>query len=90
MPSFKRKFNTNSAPQIDWLWAAILERQRVYGMSLQDLAKVAGVEYGNMRAMINRSPWSWKREPREKVCQYFGVKISVTPTTEGRIEVNVK
>lgn len=90
MPTFKKKFDTNQAPPIDWLWACVLERQRVYGMSLQELADIAGVQYGNMRQMINRSPWAWRREARDKVCQYFGIKIAVTPTTEGRIEVNIK
>ena len=90
MPKYAKKFNTNAAPPIDWLWAAVLERKTVYGMDLVEMARIAGVEYGNMRQMINRSPWSWKREPRERICQHFGINIAVTPTVDGRLEVNIK
>ena len=90
MPKHKKKFNTNEAPPIDWLWGAVLERIRVYGMSLEDLARIAGVEYGNMRQMINRSPWDWKKVYRDRVCSYFGISIYVSPNVDGRIEVNIK
>lgn len=89
MPTFKKKYNTATAPPIDWLWASILERQRVYGLDLQEMANIAGVEYGTMRAMINRSPWDWKRSPRERVCQYFGITISVSPNADSRLQVRV-
>lgn len=90
MPKKVKKFDTAQAPPVDWLWASVLERQKVYGMDLKTLAKIAGVEYGSMRKMINRSPWSWRREPRDKVCQFFGIGIQVAPQVDGRIEVNIK
>ena len=89
MPTFKKKYNTSTAPPIDWLWASILERQRVYGMDLHQMANIAGVEYGTMRKMINRSPWDWKKAPRDRICQYFGIKISVAPDTDNKLEVRV-
>ena len=89
MPSKKKKFDTAQPPPIDWLWAAVLERQKVFGITSEDLAKIAGVTYGHMRQMVNKSPWSWRCEPRERVCEYFGISISVSPTTDGRVEVNI-
>ena len=90
VPKYVKKYKTAQAPPIDWLWGAILERQRVYGMSIEDLATVAGVTYASMRNMITKSPWSWRREPRERLCDYFGISISITPSTDGRVEVNIK
>lgn len=66
-------------PPIDWLHAAILERAAVLGYSRKRLAEVGGVSYDTMRHCINRSPWEWKRELRERVCKELGVNISVTP-----------
>lgn len=90
MPKRKRKFDTSQAPPIDWLWGAILERQKVYGMTLEQMAEIAGVTYTNMRQMINKSPWSWRRSAREKVCEYFGISISIVPQTDGRLGVNIQ
>ena len=36
-------------PEIDWLWAAVLERKMVYGHDLKTLAGIAGVSYDTMR-----------------------------------------
>lgn len=66
-------------PPIDWLHAAVLERAAVLGYSRKRLAEVGGVSYDTMRHCINRSPWEWKRELRERVCKELGVNISVTP-----------
>lgn len=90
IPKVKKKFSTANAPPVDWLWACVLERQRTYGLTLEEMSIIAGVTYASMRQMINESPWSWRREPRDRVCEYFGINISITPTTEGRVEVNIK
>lgn len=90
MSKFTKKFSTNQAPPVDWLWAAVLERQRVYGLTLEQLANIAGVSYGNMRRMVNKSPWSWRREYREKVCNYFGISIAMNLSSDGRVEVNIQ
>ena len=90
IPRVKRKFNTTNAPPVDWLWASVLERQRVYGMTLEEMAQIAGVTYGYMRTMINRSPWDWKKQARENVCAYFGINIHIMPTLDGRLEVNIR
>lgn len=89
MPKVKRKFDTNTAPPIDWLWACVLERQKVYGYDLRDMAMIAGVEYGNMRCMWRRSPWAWKREPRERVCRHFGINLNFVPVANDGIEVRI-
>lgn len=89
MPKINRKYSTNQAPPIDWLWAAVLERQKVYGYDLKEVAQIAGVDYGNMRNLWRKSPWEWKKEPRERVCRHFGINISVTPSIDGKIEVNI-
>lgn len=90
MPRYVKKFDTAQPPPVDWLWAAVLERQRVYGMDLKTLADIAGVGYGNMRGMMNMSPWEWKRKPRENVCRFFGIDINITPQIDGKLEVNIK
>lgn len=89
MPKVKRKYQTNTAPEIDWLWAAILERQKVYGYDLKQMAEIAGVEYGNMRSMWRRTPWTWKKEPRDRVCRHFGISLNFIPVAKGGIEVNI-
>lgn len=90
VPKKVKKFDTSQAPPVDWLWASVLERQKVYGLDLKSMSKIVGVEYGTMRQMINRSPWEWKRQYRENVCQYFGINIAVTPQVDGRLEVNIR
>ena len=90
MPKRKKKFDTANAPPVDWLWAAVLERQRTYGMTLEEMANIAGVTYASMRQIICESPWNWKREVRERVCEYFGINIRVSPTADGKVEVNIK
>ena len=79
MAAFKKKYSTNSAPPVDWLWGAILERQRVYGLSLQEMADIAGVSYGMMRRYIGESPWKWPPEIRKRLCNSLGLKINIGP-----------
>ena len=43
MPKRKKKFDTANAPPVDWLWAAVLERQRTFGLTLEEMANIAGV-----------------------------------------------
>ena len=90
MPKTKRKYSTSNAPTIDWLWAAVLERQKVYGYDLKEMAVIAGVEYGHMRQLWRKSPWEWKKEPRDRVCRHFGININVVPAVGGTLEVNIK
>lgn len=73
------KFSKREAPQIDWLWAAILERKAVSGMDLKTLAKVAGVSYGSMRQYIRESPWRWPLTVRMNVCGAFGISFMIEP-----------
>ena len=61
-------------PPIDWLRAAILERQAVLGYDLKKLAAVGGVSYDSMRSWIRRSPWDWPASLRDKICRELGVQ----------------
>jgi len=90
MPKRVKKYTTANAPPIDWLWAAVLERQRVCGTSLEDMATIAGVSYAAMRRMINKSPWSWRKSARENVCEYYGIDIGYSIGTRGKLEVNIQ
>ena len=90
MPKLKKKFTTATAPPVDWLYAVYLERKKVYGYDLKEMAQIVGVEYGHMRQLDRRSPWEWKKVYRDRVCSYFGINISVSPNVDGRIEVNIK
>jgi len=89
MPKINKKFSGKTAPPIDWLWAAILERQKVYGLSAIQLAEIGGTTYDLMRTYLNKSPWDWNREVRERVCEALGIKISVGPTMKNGIEVHL-
>ena len=74
-------------PEIDWLWAAVLERKMVYGHDLKTMAGIAGVSYDTMRRYITMSPWKWKDSARDKVCAKYGIKanfsVSVMPLQTG-------
>lgn len=86
------KVNKRRLPQdepIDWLWAAYLERMKSCGITLQDISKVAGVEYSTMRKYNMYSPWGWPRSVRERVCDALAIKIAYTPKQDNTIEVNV-
>lgn len=87
------KVNKRRLPQdepIDWLWAAYLERMKSCGITLQDMAKIAGVEYGTMRRYNTYSPWGWPRAVRERVCEALAITISYAPEQNGNtIEVKI-
>ena len=87
MPKVNRRYSPYKAPPIDWLWAAVLERTKVYGYDLKTMAQIAGVEYGHMRQLWRVSPWEWKKDVRDRVCHHFGINISVSPNT---LEVNIQ
>ena len=74
MPKTKltEKFS-RKAPPIDWLRAAILERQAVLGYDLKQLAGVGGISYDSMRHYIRMSPWNWPPALREKICSALGL-----------------
>lgn len=80
MPKTKlgEKFSAQEPP-VDWLWAMVLERQKVKKISLKKMADVADVSYDYMRRLINKSPWDWPRYARERVCNYLGINLVVTP-----------
>lgn len=88
LPNTTKKFQTSKAPEIDWLWAAYLERQKVYGLDLKEMAKIAGVSYGTMRQYQRHSPWEWPAYVRERVFDRLGVRI--IPTMNGLMEVKTK
>lgn len=79
MPKKIKKYNAPTPPEIDWLWAAFLERQKVFGSDLKELANVAGVDYGTMRAYARNSPWAWPKPVRDRVLKYFGINPNVPP-----------
>lgn len=62
------------APPIDWLRAAILERQDVLGYNLKDLAEVGGCSYDYFRKLIHVSPWDWPKPVRDRVCKALNLK----------------
>lgn len=62
------------APPIDWLRAAMLERQDVMGYNLKQLAEVGGISYSYMRTLSRKSPWDWPKPVLEKVCRELGLK----------------
>lgn len=80
MPKIKY-VNRKNVPEVDWLWAAVLERMRVYHYDLSDLAAFAGVHYDTMRDHIRQSPWTWRKEEREAVCEALGIRA--VQTVEG-------
>lgn len=84
-----RKLGKAEPPPIDWLWAAMLERRMVLGITVKDMAKIAGVSYGTMRNHASKSPWEWSRSMRERMCKEFGITIEVAPAGSG-IEVTPK
>jgi len=70
-------FTEEKAPPIDWLKAAILERQNVLCYNLKDLAAVGGITYDYMRRLIHTSPWLWPKKVRENVCNLLGITIDM-------------
>ena len=75
MPKVKKK----EPPPIDWLWAVVLERKAASGMTLKEMADLAGVSYPTMRNYSLKSPWDWPRPMRERLCKSFGININVMP-----------
>lgn len=61
--------------QIDWLWAAILERKMAYHYTLMDMADIAGTNYERMRRYITQSPWTWPMPVLARVTSHFGIRI---------------
>ena len=68
------KYCAPKTPPIDWLRAAVLERQAVLGYDLKRLAVVGGVSYDYFRKLIRMSPWEWPTPVRERVCRELGIK----------------
>ena len=89
MPKKNRKYQTSAAPDIDWLYAAYLERSKVYGYDLKELARIGDIEYGTMRKYNNQSPWQWPKPVREKIMNYLGIRVNITPTVGNVLEVRV-
>lgn len=75
MPKTKlgTKYSMQS-PEIDWLWAAVLERKMVHRYDLRDMARIAGVTYETMRRLIGMSPWDWPRDVRDRVVNEFKIQ----------------
>ena len=87
MPKLRQPYPISKPPQIDWLWAAMLERKKVLGYDLKMMAKTAGMSYELMRRYFMKSPWDWPREVREKICTEFGINISFKPDGLSIVEV---
>ena len=68
------QYAKKTAPPIDWLWAAVLERQIVLGYDLKRMANVAGISYDIMRRYIRKSPWLWPEKVRDDICREFGIE----------------
>lgn len=73
MPRTKLTEKYCQNPPIDWLRAAVLERQAVLGYDLKRLAVVGGISYEYMRKLIRTSPWEWPTPVREKICRQLGI-----------------
>ena len=73
MPRTKLSKRFNPTPPIDWLRAAVLERQAVLGYDLKKLSTIGGVSYDSMRHYIRVSPWDWPAPLREIVCKELGI-----------------
>lgn len=67
-----------SAPPIDWLKAAILERMDAKNMNKRDLSDAAGIGYDNMLVLLRKPPEEWKRSQRESVCRVLGIETVLT------------
>ena len=85
----KVNLNKKQYPPIDWLWAAVLERRAVMGVSLKDLAEMCHVSYGTMRNYAMKSPWAWSKDMRDTVCKSLGISVIAERTPEG-VEVIVR
>ena len=72
-------------PQIDWLWAAILERKMRYKMNNKELAEEIGVSYETMCKTIVKPTREWSPDVLEAVCKRFGIKLvpNVNGSTPG-------
>lgn len=62
-------------PPIDWVRAAVLERQAVLGYDLKKLSAVGGISYDYMRRLIRVSPWEWPVGVRCRICDELGLKL---------------
>lgn len=74
-------FHKSADPPIDWLHAAVLERKAVKGLSLKQMAKIAGISYDAMRQYIRVSPWNWPFVVRKNVCNGLGLTFMIDPST---------
>ena len=82
MPSTKLgEKHSQKDPPIDWLHAAVLERKAVKGLSLKQMAKMAGISYDAMRQYIRVSPWNWPFVVRKNVCNGLGLTFMIDPST---------
>ena len=80
MPKLRKSpYGKPQAPPIDWLWAAVLERKKVYNYDLKMMAQVCGVSYQSMRNYSMVSPWRWPPDVRERICDEFGIRVTLSP-----------
>ena len=70
-----QKYCDPALPPIDWLRAALLERQAVLGYDLKQLAKIGGISYDSMRHYIRISPWDWPEPLRARIRK----ELQITP-----------
>lgn len=68
-------------PPIDWLLAAILERQTMRKLDLKHMAEIAGVGYEYMRKLIRKPTAEWPHGALGNICREFNIKL--TPSVMG-------
>lgn len=71
-------------PPIDWLMAAILERKKVMGLTMADLAEAAHMSPESFRHLMadsTRTVMDWRPDIRNGVCRRLGINISTTIST---------
>ena len=82
------KYCKPQRPPIDWLRAAVLERQATLGYDLKRLSVVGGISYDYMRKLIRVSPWEWPEGVRFRICEELGLKtiqsVEGAPLEAGR------
>ena len=74
-------YRKSADPPIDWLLAAILERQTMRKLDLKHMAEIAGVGYEYMRKLIRKPTTEWPHGALSNVCREFNIKL--TPSVMG-------
>ena len=68
---------TAKDPPIDILLAVILERKQALNVKNEELAKATGLNMQTISRMLQKSPWTWRGEYREKILNRLNVPASI-------------